>query len=491
MPLRVRLTGAVLALVTGALVTTSVINVASLQDYMIGQVDANLESRFEDPDLGSLQSGGKVSSQYVYVILTEAGNAFRGSSNPHYNDDQLPVIHPDQIVNHVGQHFTVVSGDGSLRWRVLTYQVKTLNGSAFNTGEEAHLAIAAPLDTVDGSVATLVWIELLVGAGVLAGLAGIGVAVVRASLYPLKEMEYTASSIAAGDLSQRVVERDPHTEVGRLGRSFNLMLGHIESALDAREKSERRARESEERMRRFVADASHELRTPLTTVRGFAELYRQGGPGSSEHQADIMHRIELEATRMGMLVEDLLLLARLDQERPIELRQVDLLGVAVDTITAAEVAAGDRRIELHTRGGPFVVRGDEMRLRQVLSNLVSNAIRYTPDGSNITVSLSIVDEKAQLQVADDGPGMTEDQVDRVFERFYRADKARSRTEGSTGLGLAIVAALVAAHDGEVSLWSRPGEGAVFTVELRLDPDACDAQENAGTDSHDEANVESS
>ena len=489
MPLRVRLTGAVLALVTCALVTTSVINVASLQSYMIRQVDANLESRFEDPDLTAVQNG-KVSSQYVYIVVKENGGTIHAFSGTTYDRDELPVVKVDQYTEHIGEQFTVASGDGNMRWRVLTYPVNSLEDSTWVRDNGAHLAIAAPLSTVDGSVATLIWIELLVGACVLAGLAGIGVALVRASLYPLKEMEYTASSIAAGDLSQRVVERDANTEVGRLGQSFNLMLGHIESALEAREKSERRARESEERMRRFVADASHELRTPLTTVRGFAELYRQGGAGSAENQADLMQRIELEATRMGMLVEDLLLLARLDQERPIELRQVDLLGVAVDTITAAEVAAGNRQIDLHTSGGPFVVRGDEMRLRQVLSNLVSNAIRYTPDGSSIRVNLSIIEDKAQLQVCDNGPGMTEDQVERVFERFYRADKARSRTEGSTGLGLAIVAALVAAHDGEVSLWSRPGEGAVFTVQLQLDPDACEAQENASND-HDDINVESS
>ena len=473
-PLRVRLTGAVLALVTGALLLTSVANVTSLQGYMLSQVDTDLEGLMNDFDLneiirsGSDGDGGPLVPDYAVYVLSDSRLISFGRRPD--SVEKLPRLTYRQVLANDNVPFTVSSRDGEQRWRVLARAVPP----ELNNGEQQYVVLASPLNSLDSAVARLVWIDLLVGAGVLAGLAAIGVALVRASLYPLREMENTATSIAAGDMSQRVPERDPGTEVGRLGHSFNVMLGRIQSALAAREASEERALASEERMRRFVADASHELRTPLTTVRGFAELYRQrGGDFPSEEAAVLMRRIEDEATRMGLLVEDLLLLARLDQERPFQPRQVDLLSVAVDIVSAARVTAEDHHVDLTTEKGPFLVRGDDMRLRQVLSNLVTNAVRYTPAGSHVAVGLRRTGRVVELTVTDDGPGMTAEQTERVFERFYRADKARSRKEGGTGLGLAIVAALVAAHDGEVSVWSRPGRGAIFTVRLALDPDVGD------------------
>jgi two-component system OmpR family sensor kinase len=225
-------------------------------------------------------------------------------------------------------------------------------------------------------------------------------------------------------------------------------------------------------MRRFVADASHELRTPLTSIRGFAELHRMGAAADADEVRRMMRRIEDEAARMGLLVEDLLLLARLDQQRPLQRNAVDLLDVARDVVHDAQVIAPARSIDLRVQTDvPPVVVGDEPRLRQVLSNLVGNALTHTPADTPVTVSIasSLEAERVVIEVADAGPGLTADEVAHVFERFYRADPARNRNAGGTGLGLSIVAGLVAAHGGEVSVDSEPGHGATFRVALPLAP----------------------
>jgi two-component system OmpR family sensor kinase len=353
---------------------------------------------------------------------------------------------------------------------------------------------------------------------------------VRASLRPLTEIEHTAAAIAAGDLSSRVPYHDPRTEMGRLSRSLNVMLAHVESAFRARAKSEAAARHSEERMRRFLADASHELRTPLTAIRGYAEYYRQRGglkngsaavTGAAGETADIsaaagatetaagapaaattvpgplasasadgdpltkvdmdriMERVEQESSRMGGLVEDMLVLARVDQQRPIERRPVDLLTLTADAVQDARIVAPSRSIDLAVgTGAAFLVLGDEARLRQVISNLMNNALTHTPDGSPISVRILAGYQQgnpavpcAILEVTDHGPGLTEEQASRVFERFYRADQARARRTGGSGLGLAIVQALVAAHGGTVSLDTAPAHGATFRITLPLAPEA--------------------
>jgi two-component system OmpR family sensor kinase len=279
------------------------------------------------------------------------------------------------------------------------------------------------------------------------------------------------------------------------------MLSQIEAAFHAREESEAAAHQSEERMRRFIADASHELRTPLTTIRGFAEYYRQRGgliPRWDRRRADapeaaatagltpddldrIMQRVEKEAARMGLLVEDLLLLARLDQQRPLARNPIDLLSLAGDAVHDARMLAPTRTISLIVQpGAAFLVLGDEPRLRQVIGNLMSNALTHTPDGTPIEVSIGsgILDPRVKdsapavtLDVIDHGPGMTPEQAHRVFERFYRADQARTRTTGGSGLGLAIVDSLVAAHGGVASVRTAPGRGAAFRVTLPLVPEA--------------------
>ena len=303
----------------------------------------------------------------------------------------------------------------------------------------------------------------------LALLAGAAYAVVRTSLRPLREVEQTAAAIAGGDLSLRVPRQDDRTEVGRLALAFNSMLGRIETAFGAQQESEAQARESEGRMRRFVGDASHELRTPLTSIRGFAELYRQGAVPPGPELDRVMGRVEGEAARMGQLVEEMLLLARLDQQRPMDSKPVDLLQLTADAVHDAQAVDPGRpiRLEVQDGGEAPVVLGDEARLRQVLVNLLGNAVTHTPAGSPVAVHLRTADSQALVEVADCGPGLTPEQASHVFERFYRADSARNRASGGSGLGLSIVRAVVEAHGGRVGVRSTRGEGATFLVELPL------------------------
>ncbi|MET1034980.1 MAG: ATP-binding protein, partial [Arthrobacter sp.] len=299
---------------------------------------------------------------------------------------------------------------------------------------------------------------------------------------PLVRVERTAAAIAAGDLTRRVEEFPAETEVGRLSRSLNAMLAHIEQAFRGRAVSERK-------MRRFVQDASHELRTPLVTIQGYSELYRHGGLADPEHLATAMGRIESEAKRMGQLVEDLLTLARLDEQRPLDRRPLDLLLLATDAVEDARVSSPDRPIRLvGIDGGPprnAPTTGDEARLRQVVANLLANALRYTPAGSPIEIAVGtqpVINARsdAVLEVRDHGPGISEEDASRVFERFYRADSSRQRETGGTGLGLAIVAAIAAQHDGSIRLTETPGGGATLSVHLPLvplDPSSTDADDD--------------
>ena len=313
----------------------------------------------------------------------------------------------------------------------------------------------------------------------------------RRSLRPLDDVEHAAAVIAAGDLTHRAPNADPRTEVGSLALSFNTMVDSVQAALTSQQESEQAARAaeasaresevaaraSEARMRQFVADASHELRTPLTSVRGFAELYRIGATPPGPRLDDSMARIEAESERMGLLVEDLLLLARLDQQRPLQLGDVELLGLVADAVAAARAAAPDRdvRLELDPDAAAAVVAGDAHRLRQVVDNLLSNALRYSPPDEPVVARIGCAPTGrtpgrwARIEVVDRGPGMSPEEAARVFERFYRADPARSRAHGGAGLGLAIVAAITEAHGGYVELRTGPGEGSTFQVWLPLDP----------------------
>ena len=285
---------------------------------------------------------------------------------------------------------------------------------------------------------------------------------VRIGLRPLVAIEHTAAAIGAGDLSKRVERAEPRTEIGRLGLALNAMLGQIEHAFRAREASE-------EKLRRFVADASHELRTPLAAVRAYAELFKRGASARPDDLERAMSGISRESERMSLLVEDLLLLARLDEGRPLERSPVDLREVVGEAVETARTVEPSRPISLEAE--PAVVLGDRDRLRQVLDNLLANVRAHTPPGSAVQVRVTRNAASAVIEVEDTGPGLGEQEVEQVFERFHRGDPSRSRSSGGVGLGLSIVAAVAEAHGGSASVDSVPGEGSTFRIKLPLLTDA--------------------
>ena len=505
-PLRARLVAIAVALAAVAIVVSGVAAHAALRSYLVTRLDQQLAgsqrglinqelnaeygvgNRF-DPGGDDDPIGGTpffVTHQRADGTLIQ-GVLTSGSTRPN-----LPKIDSAFVAAHSKRTFTATSGDGE-RWRVQVVAIEDAlrqQDPVAQASPGTSFAYGYSLREVDHTLARLDIIELVVGLVILALVGAIGWLAVSRSLRPLREVETTAGEIARGDLSLRVPETDPHTEVGRLGVAFNAMVAQIESAFEDRSRSEAAARSSEERMRRFVADASHELRTPLTSIRGFAELYRQGAVTDPEQLRRVMRRVEEEATRMGLLVEDLLMLARLDQERPLEQLPVDLLSLAADAVHDAQATDPGRTVTLHAdeqRAGAPVVVGDEARLRQVLGNLVANALTHTPPGTPVEVHVATEQTSegswALLTVADEGPGLSDDETERVFERFYRADTSRTRASGGTGLGLSIVSALVAAHGGKVRVISEPGRGAAFQVRLPLDRHPV---EDAGPDDEDDA-----
>jgi two-component system, OmpR family, sensor kinase len=549
-PLRVKMLTAVLALVVIALGVMTVASRAVYRGYLMHQARNQLVQYNNQViqyinylDIGGNSHFGRFALFNNGLdrtwFLNSSGQQLQLTQGPRSNwtPPQVPTSTAWLTANE-GNPVTVATQSGD-NWLVITHQLPNLPVGATPNGpftfETVTLVVGTDLGNVNQAIGYLTDIDLLVSGAVVIILALVGVAVVRASLRPLADIEETAAAIADGDLSQRVPDRDPRTEVGRLGRSLNAMLSQIETAFRARTESEEAARRSEWRMRQFVADASHELRTPLTTIRGYAEYYRQRGglreipgaparPALAEADADtaapdtvssprhayarpegegplsraevdrIMQRVEQESSRMGVLVEDMLLLARLDQQRPLEQHTVDMLTLAADAVHDARVMAPDRSINLTVgAGAAFLVIGDEIRLRQVIGNLMSNALHHTPEGTpiDVRVRLASLDEwraaaaragqgvlatadrgappspAVVLEVADHGPGLTPYQAEHVFERFYRGDQARTRRSGGSGLGLAIVAA----HGGTVWVESPPGEGAIFRIAIPLAPEA--------------------
>jgi len=557
-PLRVKMITAVLALVVIALALISFTGRAVYGGYLQRQADTQLSDYYNRVEQRIQFSNGNVSSfgflesglEQVWLLNSDGQQLTSPNGNPVIQaaspPPQIPVS--KSWLNANAGKVATVSGQSGTHWLVIVQKVDVQNnlgpfGSSSST--PAILVVGYDQGNITQDIGFLTEIDLLVSGVVIIILAIVGVAVVRASLRPLTDIEHTAAAIAAGDLSKRVPDRDPRTEVGRLGRSLNVMLSQIETAFGDRTRSEEAARQSEQRMRQFLADASHELRTPLTAIRGFAEYYRQrggvaelpsaharpalgnGGAEVSRGPAGegaltgadldrIMQRVEQEASRMGLLVEDMLLLARLDQQRPLERHTVDMLTLAADAVHDARVVAPDRGINLTVgSGAALLVIGDEARLRQVIGNLMNNALNHTPDGTpiEVRVRLGSLDEwraaaatarrgtalgtgrvpaaagagppaaphsgspafpAVVFEIADRGPGLTPEQAEHVFERFYRVDRARTRHSGGAGLGLSIVAALVAAHGGTVWVESPPGGGAIFRVAIPLAPEARNA-----------------
>jgi two-component system OmpR family sensor kinase len=480
--LRARLILGVIALATVGLAVADVATYSSLRTFLVSRTDDSLDAAHlsaegallhglngpgDDhapdhgvgggggPDLGRLTAS--VPGLFVQVRRSD-GTVVTGGAAPQFSGTkQLPPPRLPQkiaLTERAGRdrvsYFTVPATSGGGRYRV---RASSEPGAAGYT-----LIVASSLAGVDSTLHRLVLIELLVTLAVLGGLALLGLWVIRVGLRPLTEIGAAAATIAAGDLSHRVARADERTEVGRLGLALNAMLAQIETAFRARESSERK-------LRRFVADASHELRTPLAAVRAYSELFSRG---AAQRPADLersMAGISRESERMSVLVEDLLLLARLDEGRPLESAPVELQEVVAESVETARALEPERSITCRLEDA--TVLGDRDRLRQVVDNLFANVRAHADPEASVDVTLDRSDGVVRLSVADSGPGMTEEQAEHVFERFYRADPSRARTAGGAGLGLSIVAAVTEAHGGRAFAASEPGGGATFTVELPL------------------------
>ena len=466
--LRARLVlGAVLLCAIG-LAFANVATYVSLRSFVFQQTDRSLEeSHFgierSVREHGCSSRGDRPlegASPGDFVQVRSAGGEVQCSVQvPQFGADEVsPPRLPAQIALSSGEspdrvrYFTADGDDGGHRYRVR---------ASTERGSDSILVIATSLADVDATLRRLLLIELLVTAAVLTALAALGLWVVRIGLRPLGEIETTAAAIAGGDLSRRVGLADPKTEVGRLGMALNAMLAQIETAFKAQAASE-------QKLRRFVADASHELRTPLSAVRAYAELFERGADEHPEDLARSMAGIERESERMSLLVDDLLRLARLDEGRPLAAEPVELENVVKEAVETARAVEPDRPIEADVE--PATVVGDRDRLRQIVDNLLANVRAHTPARAPVRVRLGREDGSAVLEVEDAGPGLTSREQERVFERFYRADESRSRESGGVGLGLSIVAAVTKAHGGTVEAFSEPGTGALFRIKLPLTQD---------------------
>ena len=456
-PLQIGLVAATLLLVACGLAVSGIAVTSILRHSLIHRIDRELleasRSWVQAPRQQSAppyygpDPGRPPSKFYVHGVGRD-GTPFTAINDRNAE----PALPPDNDVGRVPTTLPSVHGS-NIQWRAVSVR-----------GPHGLTTVATDLSDVQNTVESLVLLQIGIGAAVLAVVGIASFVVVQRSLRPLTEVERTAATIAAGQLDRRVPERDPRTEVGRLSLALNGMLAQIQQALASSESSAEKARGSEERMRRFITDASHELRTPLTTIRGFAELYRQGATRNVDM---LLSRIESEASRMGLLVDDLVLLARLDVQRPLEQHRVDLLALASDAVHDAQAIDPMRTITMEVLDGPGIpeVLGDEPRIRQVLSNLVANALQHTPVSADVIVRVGTEGDDAVLEVADEGPGMSQHDASRVFERFYRTDSSRARASGGTGLGLSIVESLVQAHGGFVTLTTTPGQGCRFRVTL--------------------------
>jgi two-component system, OmpR family, sensor kinase len=430
------------------------------QSYLLDQVDARLSTQRppgqDEPRFGPYSFGA-----------LDPGDETVGISAPRDLGEETAVP-PDIDAADVraaaapgaDHYFTVGSsgGDGpSYRVRVIVDEDGDRHGATASDSGRINVVVTSLADT-DAAVSRLVAVEVAATGVVLTLLGLVAFWVLRLGVRPLKEMT-RAATVIAGDISHRVPSAPDGTEAAELGTALNRMLGRIETSFVERQATE-------DRLRQFVADASHELRTPVTTIRGYAELHRRGALDDPDELAQAMRRTESEAERMAGLVDDMLLLARLDQGRPVERRPVDLGVLAIDAASDARAVAPERAVRAQTEAG-VVVDGDEHRLRQVLANLVRNALVHTPPWATIRVSVWREPDggPAVAEVADDGPGMSDDQAAHAFDRFYRADPGRARDRGGSGLGLAIVQAIALAHGGRATLATAPGTGTTVRVEL--------------------------
>ena len=465
MSLRARLVLSLALTLAVSFLVAGVVLVQLTRASLVDRVDRELTSIANASDrIGQLQDltiGDSEAGRRLAVMrLDRHGNIQRAfpsgfASNP----DPLPVlpVYPQGVPAEAYRTITTrSSADGSVDYRVLVSQGRA----------NVILAVAAPLATVDEATRALIRTLVMVGGIAMLALVGIAFVIVRRGLLPLERIARTAGEISAGDLSHRAGVPHGDTEVGRLGAAFDTMLDQLETSFTEQQSALEAKALSEDRLRQFVADASHELRTPLTSVRGYADLYKAGGLGDPDELEAAMDRIGTESRRMGLLVDDLLLLARLDQGRPLRREPVDLSRIVGDAV-ADERALEPGRPVVGAVDEGVTISGDEDRLRQVIGNLIANVRVHTPPASPLEVFLRRDSAEAELRVVDHGPGIDPEHGSRVFDRFYRADPGRSRERGGSGLGLSIVASIVIANGGRIHHEATPGGGATFVMRLPL------------------------
>jgi two-component system OmpR family sensor kinase len=476
--LRSRLTLGVVLLTAFGFLLSSLVVKNALEGYLTGQVDRQLlalsatalpqiaESGIiqdEDDYLGRHNEErerkneaprprgplSRIPTTFSVTVLDANGfvtGELGGDLNAAPIADYLVGFDLEKVAEHQGEAFTVEGGRNN--FRAVAVALPNNSGS---------IVAAQSLDDLNQTVGKLGFFFFLIGVALLTLIAIASRLVIKIGMRPLEDVEETAEQIAAGDLSARMPDANPHTEVGRLITSLNSMLGRIEQSFTART-------ESENKLRRFVADASHELRTPLTAIRGFSELYRQGAVSGEEPTRELLGRIEGESKRMGSLVEDLLLLARLDQAREMESKPVDLQEVVESAVASARAAGPDHPVSFTPSSDELFALGDEPRIHQVVANLLANARAHTPAGTKIDVSIARDRNGIRISVTDNGPGLSDEDQKKIFERFYRADPSRVRVDGEgSGLGLSIVDAVMKAHGGSVTVASELGKGSTFTL----------------------------
>jgi two-component system OmpR family sensor kinase len=476
--LRVRLMLATFGLATIAIVGSDFAAHIALKNYLISQVDSQLDDvasrsvkrvdragidpnpngeRDDKHSFRAIRPLGSVPTSTQVTLLDLEGHvvgSLGGDFTNQIEDKEFSKLTPAEVVSHQGRPFTIRGEDGNSDLRALA----SLLPSGVGT-----VVVSIAFDSIDNTLNKLTGLFILISLVILLMIIFVSRAIINISLRPLTKIEDKAAAIAEGDLSVRLPEVNPNTEVGRLTTSLNTMLGRIEDAFDVRTKSE-------SRLRRFVADASHELRTPLTAIRGFAELHRQGAVSGAEKTKELIHRIEKESIRMSSLVEDLLLLARLDQAPQVHKEPVDLTHLINEAVESARAAGPDHPITVLVADETFIL-GDSMRIHQAVANLLANARTHTPAGTNIAINVEQSESELTITVSDDGPGLSAADQERIFERFFRADPSRQRSAGEgSGLGLAIVDAVMKAHGGSVTVASEIGKGAAFTLHFPITKD---------------------
>jgi len=466
--LRNRLILASVVLASFAIIASDFAANAALRTYLISQVDdqlINISStslnRLDRAGIAPLEADDKNSPFKILeplrgvptatsITLLDIDGNLIGQVGGELGGKNFAVtgMKIDEVSQYKNRPFTIEGKDGQPDIRALAQMLPTGMGSVI---------VADSLEKVDKTLSQLRFLFLILGSIALITIAMAARWIIALGLKPLEAVEDTAEAIAAGDLSARLPAAKPDTEVGRLTTSLNTMLARIEESFTARV-------ESENKLRRFVADASHELRTPLTAIRGFAELHRQGAVVGEEKTKELINRIEKESVRMSSLVEDLLLLARLDQSRELAKEPVDLNTLITEAVASARAAGPNHPIEIKLEASEIFVLGESQRIHQVIANLLANARAHTPNGTEISITAMQGVSETTIAVSDKGPGLSKADQDRIFERFYRADPSRVRNSGEgSGLGLSIVDAVMKAHGGYVSVKSEIGQGATFTL----------------------------